>query len=457
MTNDPIEHVVVLMLENSSFDRTLGGLSGVITDLCGVDLNSPRSNPDYPDSNSVILQTEIERTQVPLDLGHEFDDVTRQLESLSGFVVNFKQFQPKAPASEALQVMGYFGEKWLHTVHTLAKDFLICDHWFSSVPGPTWPNRFFVHSGTSLGHVDMPDGLFHPHIHLYDQPTIYQRLSEKEISWKIYFGDVPQSLAMVKQLEYLGNYHLMDKFYEDARGLAGEFPQYAFIEPNYFGANQNDGHPPTDLRYAEQLLAGIFNALRQNEALWKSTLLVLLFDEHGGFYDHLNPPATVPPDSNTRQFGFDRLGVRVPAVLISPWVDKGVNHTIFDHTSLLKYVCDKWGIEPLGARTAVANTFTDAIRSTPREDCISSVMPSALPENPEIVTRYLNSQQLALAGFTHHLEANIMKNVKADIVADRSKAMAGDFLAQSKAVSDRISDLLESPNLPTNPKLPGAT
>ncbi len=441
MANDPIEHIVVLMLENSSFDRTLGGLSGVIPDLYGIDLKTPQTNPDYPDTNNNIPQSEIELTKVPLDLGHEFDDVTRQLENLSGFVTNFKQCQPKAPQEETYQVMSYFGEKWLHTVHALAKEFLICDHWFSSVPGPTWPNRFFVHSGTSLGHVDMPDGFFQPHLHLYDQPTIYQRLSENKISWKIYFGDVPQSLVMVKQLEYLHNYHLMDKFYEDARGLAENFPQYVFIEPNYFGANQNDGHPPTDLRYAEQLLANVYNSLRQNEPLWKSTLLVLLFDEHGGFYDHVAPPKTVAPDSNTSQFEFDRLGVRVPAVLISPWVDKGVIHTVFDHTSLLKYVCDKWGIQPLGARTAAANTFASTIRSTLRDDCLVSVTPSPLPENPDVMTRYLNSHQLALAGFTHHLESNFIENVSIEAIVNRSKAMAGDFLAQSKAVLDRILDL----------------
>src|ERR1700733_13575212 len=120
------------MLENSSFDRTLGGLSGAIPGLCGIDLKSPQTNPDYPDTHNLIPQSEIELTKVPLDLGHEFDDVTRQIENLGGFVTNFKQFQPKAPQEETYQVMSYFGEQWLHTIHTLAKEFLICDHWFSS-------------------------------------------------------------------------------------------------------------------------------------------------------------------------------------------------------------------------------------------------------------------------------------------------------------------------------------
>src|SRR5665213_1454978 len=225
--SDPIQHIVVLMLENNSFDRMLGCMNSIFPALDGPKPpnESPFTNPDYPDLTHLFAQLPQAASSVPIDPAHDLDDVLRQIHQgdCTGFVTDFAQHSPQAPESERYQIMDYFQLGDLPVLHTLAKDSLICDHWFSSVPGPTWPNRFFVHSGTSLGHVDMPDGLFHPHIHLYDQPTIYQRLSEKEISWKIYFGDVPQSLAMVKQLEYLGNYHLMDKFYEDARGLAGEF------------------------------------------------------------------------------------------------------------------------------------------------------------------------------------------------------------------------------------------
>src|SRR5205809_2504371 len=175
----------------------------------------------------------------------------------------------------------------LPVLHKLAEHFLICDHWFSSVPGPTWPNRFFVHSGTSLGHVDMPNGFFHPGIHLYDQPTVYQRLSEKGISWKIYFGDVPQSLVLIHQLMHPKGYHHHDRFFEDAAGPEAGFPQYSFIEPYYFGAKQSDQHPPTDVRHGEALIASVYNAIRSNDQLWNSTLFVLLYDEHGGFYDHV--------------------------------------------------------------------------------------------------------------------------------------------------------------------------
>lgn len=109
---------------------------------------------------------------------------------------------------------------------------------------------------------------------------------------------------------------------------------------------------PTDVRHGESLLAQIYNALRANDDLWRSTLLAVVYDEHGGFYDHVSPRRQFPPDSNTRNFGFDRLGVRVPALLISPWLDPGVLDTQFDHTSLLQYATHKWGLGPLGDRVA---------------------------------------------------------------------------------------------------------
>ena len=173
--------------------------------------------------------------------GIELDDVLRQIHGdCSGFVADFVQHCPAAPQSERYQIMAYFKQCELPVLHTLAENFLICDRWFSSVPGPTWTNRFFVHSGTSLGHVDMPNGFFHPGIHCYDQPTVYDHLNEKGISWEIYFGDFPQSFLLTHQLEHSTGYHHLEKLFEDVVGPEAEFPQYSFIEPYYFGAQQND-------------------------------------------------------------------------------------------------------------------------------------------------------------------------------------------------------------------------
>src|SRR5205085_11431818 len=120
-----------------------------------------------------------------------------------------------------------------------------------------------------------------------------------------------------------------------------------FIEPKYAGLDQNDDHPPHNIMKGEKLIADLFNALRSNEDLWSSTLFIIAFDEHGGFYDHVSPPTAINPDgktSTTPPFGFDRLGVRVPALLISPYTRRRVEHTVFDHTSILKYLTDKWNM-----------------------------------------------------------------------------------------------------------------
>jgi phospholipase C len=229
--------------------------------------------------------------------------------------------------------------------------------------------------------------------------------------------------------------------FEDAAGPEAGFPQYSFIEPYYFGAKQNDQHPPTDVRSGEALIAQVYNALRSNEELWKSTLFVLLYDEHGGFYDHVEPPETVAPDGNTRTFAFNILGVRVPALLISPWVDPGVLKTRFDHTSLLKYVTDKWSLGPLGNRTVQANTFASALteRAVPREDCPKAIPVPVPADNPTDVP--LNGNQTALAGFSHHLQVNVTKADDATLAAE-SKAMAGSYLEQSAAVAERADHFL---------------
>jgi len=279
-----------------------------------------------------------------------------------GFVQSFQRHNPGCTPDCWSEVMKFYGLGSLPVLHELARNFAVCDRWFSSVPGPTWPNRFFVHSGTSLGHTDMPEGIFRPAIHLYDQDTVYDRLSAANKSWAIYFGDVPQTLTMIHMLEQPWHFHKMDAFLRDCSGPEASFPDYAFIEPTYFGDGQNDQHPPSDVLRGEILLAQVYNAIRDNQALWEKTLLVILYDEHGGFFDHVSPPACVAPDGHINDgFDFSRLGVRVPAVLVSPWIEPQILHDDFDHTSLLKFVTDLWGLGPLGARTAAAQSFASSL------------------------------------------------------------------------------------------------
>jgi hypothetical protein len=196
----------------------------------------------------------------------------------------------------------------------------------------------------------------------------------------------------------------MDQFFTDASGPEASFPQYSFIEPTYFGGQQNDQHPPSDVLRGEVLLAQIYNAIRGNEPLWQKTLFVILYDEHGGFYDHVFPPACVPPDHHVSEFSFAQYGIRVPAVLVSPWLEKQVISDVFDHTSLLKYVTELWGLGPLGARTAAAKSFASSwkVSAALRTDVpLKIAEPTTLP-NPEV--EGLNPNQLALVGFSRYLE-----------------------------------------------------
>ena len=245
---DAIKHVVVLMFENHSFDQMLGCFHSAGAE--GVDPARPRSNKDS--TGDEYFQRESSDPVVSPDPKHELEHILHQLkDDNSGFVSEYeKEYAGKNP--DLQRIMDYFGMGDLPALHELARHFTICDHWFSSVPGPTWTNRFFVHSGTSLGRVKMPGGMIpNPLLYAgYVQDTIYDRLNEKGIPWTIYHGDVPQSLVLSHQQRgsNLLRYEWLDRFAKDAGGPEPNFPAYVFIEPNYFHIPfeqpQNDDHPP---------------------------------------------------------------------------------------------------------------------------------------------------------------------------------------------------------------------
>ncbi len=410
----PIKHVMVLMFENHSFDQMLGCFKAIFPgEIDGVDVASPGTNKDS--TGRVYLQRMASDPVVSPDPKHELDHILNQLkDGNSGFVSEYEKEYPDTTPEQRQRIMDYFGRDDLPALHALAQSFTVCDHWYSSVPGPTWTNRFFVHSGTSKGIVDMPQSIEDTALYLhYDQDTVFDRLNDKGASWRVYFGDIPQSLVLRHQQHPKNalHYRLMHEFFSDVQGPAGAFPSYSFIEPNYFKGEQNDDHPPHSTMRAQRLLAHVYNELRKNEALWDSTLLFVLYDEHGGFYDHVPPPAAVPPDQYQDKFTFDRLGIRVPALLVSPWVDRRVISTKFDHTSLLKYLTEIWGLGPLTERVKQADSFSEAFRSLPRTDTPVSVPVPALlaVEGPlgftdQELAEPLNENQKALLVFSKHLE-----------------------------------------------------
>ena len=249
MPVDPIRHVVVLILENHSFDQMLGGLTFVIPDIDGVNPAAPGQNKDI-DGKS-YSQAATTETSIANDPKHDLVNVLRQIDGAnSNFLLDFTTAYPDATPEECQQVMGYFPPRTLGPLHELAQSFTICDRWYSSVPGPTWTNRFFVHSGTSLGRVEDARG----HGGQPSQPVALFRLrpghhlrppQRKEHFLCVYHGDFPQSIVLTHQRtpRNATHYEMMGVFFSDAQLQEQHFPAYSFIEPSYFLA-RSERRPP---------------------------------------------------------------------------------------------------------------------------------------------------------------------------------------------------------------------
>ena len=458
MAQDPIKHVVVLMLENRSFDHMLG-------DVPKMRARFPL-NGSNADGGRVVTQAPGAARRLVNDPAHDTTDVLLQLGITGtaglngGFLQNYAHaFHDWPGGSTPDEIMKYHAAGTLPALHGLAEAFTICDHWFSPVPGPTWTNRLFALSGTSLGRVNMPNGLLHLDLHWYEQPTVFDRLNERDISWKVYYGDVPLSFLFVHQWEpqNVARHRKMTEFFKDAAGEADKFPAFAFIEPAYLQPGANDAHPPHDILEADLLVADVYDAIRANEALWESTLLVVLCDEHGGFYDHVPAPAALPPDHHRDEYTFDHYGARVPAVLISPYLANGVFDQPMDHTSLLNYLQGKWQLGALGARTAAAKNFAGQILTKPRKDTppvaprpaqaasptVSSptVSPPAISSvTGSVPSGTLSDHQTAIVALSHLLES--MAGEDPTVVAARNHQVLTGAQSQIDAATDRVESFI---------------
>jgi len=381
-----IQHIFVLMLENRSFDHMLGlsniqgidAISGQPTAIKGLNSNNDW-NADL-DGHKIAANAPAPWA-MPHDPGHEFEDVREQLcgkggdypeINNSGFVTRYSQIDAGHPGD----IMKCYSTEQLPVLTTLAREFVVCDHWFSSMPGPTWPNRFFVHAASSGGLDHSPSRLDVASSILFDgykfeNGTIYDRLDDADLSWTIYKGDAfPQSLAIsgmnVRALE--GRFRDFKDFSSEV-GDARYATCYTFIEPNYGHAASDftcgdSQHPLDDVTRGEKLLKTVYETIR-NSPHWENSVLVILYDEHGGFYDHVHPPQSVAPgdaitdpENSRYAFGFTQLGVRVPAIVVSPLIPKGlIDHTSYDHTSILATVEANFGLQPLTERDKHANTL----------------------------------------------------------------------------------------------------
>jgi phospholipase C len=343
-------------------------------------------NPD--DAGNKVLVYKIKATDghpylMPgADPGEGFQNTNNQLFSAAnplpgtkadnmGFVKNFKaaiasdnakNYKDTIPGTIPSEIMAMYSSELLPVMSGLAKGFAVCDTWFSSAPTQTIPNRAFAGAGTSQGHLDN-------HVKIFTCPSIYGRLSDVGQNWAIYgYNSDPLTRHDFPDTQGADVSHFGQFPDFKARAAAGNLPEYTFLEPS-FGANGNSQHPNYDVAAGEQLIHDVYYALRQNEDAWKSTLLIITYDEHGGNYDHVAPPmdATPPGDGTVGEWGFDftRFGVRVPALLISPLIAAG---TVFrattgyiDHTSVLKTIAERWNTKPLTNRDNAAASLGDVL------------------------------------------------------------------------------------------------
>lgn len=445
-----IEHVVLLLLENRSFDHILGDCPNVE----GVNSNPLPVHENGFRGKTYRQEPGAGRFVVP-DPHHELEHVMVQLTSDQsgapnrGFVSDYGTSYQVSDDEVLKEIMRYHQFGTLKALHQLTSEFTICDHWHASVPGPTWTNRLFAMSGTSLGRVSMPEGYFPADLHWYDQSTIFDRLAEAKRTWRVYYHDFPLSFLLVHQREPQNVYYhrRVSEFYSDAASQDPDvFPSFAFIEPAYFPPNPNDDHPPHDVFGGDALIANVYNALRRNSPLWNETLLIILFDEHGGFYDHVEPPGCVAPDYHHEEYSFLQLGVRVPAVLASPWIGKGiVCQTVFDHTSLLKYMSDLWGLGYLAERARNANTFAGILLSSARTDTPASIPSSTsssmLSTRAPTLLPSLTGNQKSILALSHLLE--VEANEDPNVVVARSRQLLSGPQAQIDVACDRVEGFME--------------
>jgi phospholipase C len=437
---NPIQHIFVLMLENRSFDHMLGfsGLTGLdastgsateILGLTQLSLRSlanamgvgtasgmalrkgqhwppppPISMRDLFTTNQYNGQSFLAGTQADYamtsDPNHEFPDVLTQLcgpqavyppggvyppVTNGGFVASFAAVNSLSPGG----IMQCYIPSQLPVLNALCQEFAVCDHWYSSLPGPTWPNRFFSHAASSGGLDHSPstgDILEWDSIDGFSFPngTIFDRLKNNNNSWRIYAGDDFPVVAALKGIQ-VTDVHSYSNFSSDV-AQAGYAASYTFIEPNYrslfdyrCGTSQ---HPLDDVTRGEALIKSTYEAIR-NSPIWNSSLLIITWDEHGGFFEHVAPPGAVAPgdtginnSSNKYKFTFEQLGPRVPAVAISPLIPRNqIDHRVYDHASIPATLEACFGLSPLTQRDAKANNLMALVSlSNPRNDA-----PAALP------------------------------------------------------------------------------
>lgn len=427
-----IEHVVVLMLENRAFDHLFGfrpGVDGLKGDEFNLlDPSSPQSLANPPFTVGTGAPYAVAVGEGP---GHSVQQTNTQLfgsqtttvpATNCGFVASYKAEMagdkvPNPTNAELGVVMQSFSATQMPVINALADQFALCDHWFSEVPGPTQPNRLYLHAATSDGH-----GL-NAWSATFNLPTIYQQVAAAGLTWATYEHDSNEVRSFTPLAGDTAAFKQIAAFAPDC--ASGQLANYVFIAPRMLadvdGNMVNSEHAPHDVRWGEYLIADVYEALRANDAVWQSSVLVVIYDECGGFYDHVAPPAAPNPDgknspttgdpSYAPTFAFDRLGLRVGAVIVSPWIAAGTVYSQpLQHTSVMVTARELFGIAgTLTRRDASAASFSSLFSlAAPRDDAPTTLTRPPLPATPPVTSpaapanQPLDPLQLGLLLGVHH-------------------------------------------------------
>jgi phospholipase C len=471
---DAIDHIVVVMLENRSFDNLLGFLyadAGNKSPL-GDDFDGLTGNESNNDASGNLVPVakigpaDENAYWYPLvDPQEGFLPTNEQLfgtetpaagavANCSGFVTSFAKavahpLDPPLTGADETSIMKVYPPEMVPVLSGLAKQFAVCDQWFSSVPTETFPNRAFALSGTSLGRV-MDEG--NPY---FATPSIFSSLTSKGVAWRIYgyvlkpltIGDFPDTLNAQP-----AQYGLFTDFQSDAANNA--LPGFAFLEPAWSKSGktlENDQHPVGNVALGEQFLLQVYQTLQTSPA-WAQTLLIVTHDEHGGNYDHVPPPTGATPPSTTpgeQGFDFTRFGVRVPAVLVSPLIPAGTVFRApeggppFDHTSILATLEKKFGLPSLTARDAAAPDLEAVLTidpTTPRQgDPMAGITAPAFQQSvPPAATATLRASRFLLG----HAEAASKLPIAGEDNAAAART-ADAFTRQGSPNGEQVSQFIE--------------
>ncbi|WP_298419365.1 alkaline phosphatase family protein [uncultured Kordia sp.] len=535
---DSFDHVVVLMLENRSFDNLLGYLykDGVPEGKKFEGLqNGNYENPvperavDYTEGAKISPTPTDDYHQPYPDPGEVYQHVNTQLYNtvdaenidvdaskmiapfnlpndgvdnppMNGFVNDYintlqaldgkegKNYN-KPTKEQYNKIMKCFTPESVNVLSTLAKEFAVFDHWFCSVPSQTWCNRAFWHAAASGEFVINPIGeeiplevsILHPIQSIknlvgngeafrqwtksvWSQKSLFDLMKEKGITYNIYAEQVSltQFITGSRSLVYTvekpnpnfdprnaqdmsiiteskvhiktpspGSNSPLDPFFDDINNKT--LPQYSFIEPKFLNEH-NDQHPSSvdsslfgetragTVLLGEKLIWDVYEAIKNSDTYRDNTLLIITYDEHGGCFDHVPPPKAVPPKANMvgeKGFKFDRLGVRVPMVMVSSHIEKNtIINDIFDHTSFIKTMCEKWEMDNLTDRDKNANSFSHVFSAQKRSSFPDIPEPKILESNADYTKDPLNDLQKSILTGAHHTASmnsnteNLTENAK---------------------------------------------